>query len=53
MKKVSFLIAMLIGFAMIAEAKDINNHRHHKPCKGWGKQMLKPKNDWVSYVRYR
>jgi Na+/melibiose symporter-like transporter len=53
MKKVSFLIAMLIGFAMIAEAKDINVTRHHKRCKGWHKSMLKPKNNWKSYVRYR
>jgi len=53
MKKVSFLIAMLIGFAMIAEAKDINSKRHHKRCKGWGVSMLKPKHDWKNYVRYR
>jgi len=53
MKKVLFLVAILIGLSSIVESKDINNIRKHKRCKGLSKEMLKPKNNWKSYVRYR
>jgi len=53
MKKVLFLVAILIGLSTIVDAKDINTKRRHKPCKGWGPAMLKPKNNWKNYVRYR
>ena len=53
MKKVLFLVAILIGLSSIVEAKDIDTKRKHKPCKGLSKQMFKPKNNWKNYVRYR